>query len=275
MKKIFYACVGLLTTLAIALSGHLIHLYLHPAFNPTEFKRALVHEVDVPEQEVSQIMPVLDQPFTYLGLGKQMTAYESADHKYVLKFFNPRVPVEARTFQSFKKLMTLCSMKWFSRAYFKRSERLRELFERYAMAFREIREETGLVYVHLSPKSAVDQFVEICDEDGKSYRINLKDSPFVLQKKAELAGARLYRLRSEGNEQGFNEAIRQLEELFAIRASKGITDRIQTLHNNYGFLEGRAIQIDVGRISFNEKVQADPAEEVDRILAYIRQNSTM
>ncbi|MBP7074614.1 MAG: hypothetical protein KBA81_04440 [Rhabdochlamydiaceae bacterium] len=256
----------------LILGGQLLYLYNHKEFKPNEFACSLVQEAAVEvdlSQNKEEIQKILNQPFAFLGLGKQMTAYESADHQYVLKFFNPRSRMKESWFHDIKKLKFFCTMKWFSHAYFKRKERLLKLFNRHAMAFKDMKEEAGLVYVHLNHFTALDQSVDIMDRDGLHYLVNLKDVPFVLQRKVELAGVHL---AAVANDRGaLNEAYDRVRELFTIRASKGITDRIQTLHNNYGFLpSGKAVQIDVGRISYSEAVQSDPQAEVERIMTNIR-----
>lgn len=256
------------------LGGQLLYLYTHKEFRPDEFKCALVREevVEVSllsEPEKEQIQKILSQPFTFLGLGKQMTAYESQDHQYVLKFFNPRSRIKEKWFHDYKRIKSLCTLKWFSSAHFNRRERLLKLFHRHAIAFKEIPAEAALVYVHLNRLTALDQSVDIADRDGTRFLVHLKDVPFVLQRKVELAGAHLAQLASQNDQAGLQEALDQIRQLFVIRARKGITDRIQTLHNNYGFLDGKAIQIDVGRISLSKEVMANPEVEVEKIMSTI------
>jgi hypothetical protein len=275
MKKIFWLFLISFSCLVCATFGHLLYLYTHREFRPDEFGSALVQKntVILPQQEEKEkarIQHILNQSFSYLGLGKQMTAYESSDHVYVLKFFNPRGRLKEKWFHDLNELKFLCSLKWLSSAYFRRSERLTSLFERYAIAFKEMKEEAGLVYVHVNQQTALNQIVKVVDKGGAIYFVNLKDTPFVLQRKAELAGERLIRLQKQNDRKGMKKALAQLKALFVLRASKGITDRIQTLHNNYGFVGNKAIQIDVGRIRLDEQVKRDPQAEVDRILSNIQ-----
>jgi hypothetical protein len=129
-----------------------------------------------------------------------------------------------------------------------------------------MKEEAGLVYVHLCPSTWLDQTVEMKDRDEACYTIDLGHTPFVLQRKAELAQARFIRLLRENDVDGVRASLEQLRDLFKSRASKGITDRIQTLHNNYGFIGTRAVQIDVGRVRLDESIALEPELEVDRIM---------
>jgi hypothetical protein len=63
------------------------------------------------------------------------------------------------------------------------------------------------------------------------------------------------------------EGIAQLCRLFAQRAKKGFTDRHQTLYNNFGFIGGEAIQIDLGRIDKDKDILQSPEQEISRVYA--------
>lgn len=231
----------------------------------------LVDVPPLPETEKQQIREVFNQPFSYLGRGKQMSAFESSDHRFVLKLFHPRPPLKMRYFRDFKKMRSLFSLKWITAAFLKKEERLLKLYQRYALAFREIRDETGLLYVHLTDvtKFTGSLVVEIEDRDGTRSLVEVNEIPFVLQKKGELAKTRLLRLMQQNDLGGLKAALAQLEALFWARAKKGITDRIQTLYNNYGFVDGKAIQIDVGRVWFDPTVAENPSCEVEKIMTRI------
>ena len=251
-------------------SGYLLYLYQHREFSPIQQEHSLLFGGEkTPELRVEdqhEVQRILSQPFVYLDLGKQMTAYVSQDGKYVLKLFHPRIPIQASCFHSFHKLQRLFSMKWFSSAFLHRKERLLRLYERYELGFREMKEEAGLVYVHLSPTDWLEQTVEIKDKDRTYYFVDLQKTPFVLQIKAELALARFERLIRANDLEGISASVEQLRDLFRSRAHKGITDRIQTLHNNYGFVGEKAIQIDLGRVRLDESTALEPDKELARIM---------
>lgn len=272
MKKALFSIGLSLVVSLFSVTAYLFYLYQHREFNPNELEHTLladgvVERPQISEKERKQIEEILRQPFSYLGRGKQMTAFESADHQYVLKLFNPRPPLKERFFREVKKMQSLLSLKWIKSSFFKKRARLQKLYERYALALRELKEEVGLVYVHLTPSSEIGfSFVEITDRDERLYSINLSNTPFVLQKKAEIARERFEKLLQEKDTQGLQASISKLRELFMSRAEKGITDRIQTLYNNYGFVGDVPIQIDVGRVWFEEKVLRNPEAEVAAIM---------
>ena len=253
---------------------YLSYLYTHRQFQPEQFKNPIVQrmavELSSDQIDKDRLRSILNQKFSYLGFGKQMTVYESEDRLYVIKFFNPRPPLKKEWFHSYKKIKYFCTFKWLSRAYFKRKERLHKIFKRHALAFNELRDETALVYVHLNRLTAPNHLLEVVDQNGSTHFLNLDEAPFALQRKVTLAGHRLRQLASQNNLEEINKAFEMLQRLFAERSNKKFTDRIQTLNNNYGFLDDRAIQIDFGRIWKDENLNAD--EETERILNQIRRS---
>ena len=64
--------------------------------------------------------------------------------------------------------------------------------------------------------------------------------------------------------------MKQIYELFLSRAQKGYTDRLQTLDKNYGFFEGKSVQLDVGRIRKIEMDEEKIHQEMERIIGNIR-----
>ncbi len=270
MKKLILI---LLTVLAIP-ALHIGYLYTHREFTPHDFRYAFVSRLEgrADPEERAFAASILSQPFTYLGYGKQMTAYESADHRYVIKFFNPRQVIKKEWFSKFSKWRRLSSMKWISEAYLRREARLRRLFARYQEGFYALREESGLVYVHLNRSTAIPQSIQLIDKEGESCTLDLEEVPFVIQEKAVIASKYLKRLVAEGKTEQAQALVISLKQLFIARAEKGFTDRIQTLHNNYGFVGERAVQIDLGRLTRDHALMEGFSEEITRVLSNLHQS---
>ncbi len=272
LKKVRYLVFFSLAVVGVA-AGHVIYLYNHREFGLKDFYHPFVLGLNprvCPDAgEKNQASKALNQRYTYLSYGGQMTVYESEDHLYVIKFFNPRSVIKENWFHQFDKLRRFNSLRWITNTYFRQKQRLQKYFLRYEMAYKDLKEETGLVYIHLDPSTCLSQTVEVVDKQGILHRIPLNAYPFVLQKKVELTMTHLNRLLKEGDVEGAEEGVRQIYELFLSRTQKGYTDRLQTLHKNYGFFEGRAVQLDVGRIQKIETVKQKPYEEMERIVRNI------
>lgn len=259
----------------IAAAGiHVIYLYHHREFGPKDFYHpfilSLEERIHPSEAVKKEAVEILNQPFTYLSHGGQSTVYESQDKKYVIKFFNPRTVIKKNWFDQFAKLRRLNSLKWITNTYFRQKQRLKKYFLRYELAFKDLKEETGLVYVHLDPSTSLTQTMELTDKEGNTHQIQLDAYPFVLQKKVELTMHHLDRLLKSGDVEGAKASVKQIYDLFLSRAQKGYTDRLQTLYKNYGFFEGRAVQLDVGRIRKIPAIAANPKKEMERVVSNIK-----
>ena len=253
---------------------HLLYLYTHREFSPPDFRYSYTFESEnIPMSAAlkDEVRGLLNQKFAYLGCGKQMTAFESEDHRFVIKFFNPRAVVREKWFSDWDKFRRLCSLRWFSDNYLRRKARLAKLSKRYRLGFEQLREESGLVYVHLGDSSKLFQTLSLTDKQGKAHQIDLDRCPFVLQKKAELATNYLGHLLDKGELEKAKQGIEEICRVLASRAKKGFTDRKQTLHNNYGFVEDRFVQIDLGRLNKDELIEQTPDEEIKRVYSQLHQ----
>jgi hypothetical protein len=273
MKKLIVAVSSFVLLLIMAASIHVIYLYNHREFGPNDFYHpfmlGLQERINPTEEVKKEASEILNQPFTYLSYGGQSTVYESLDKKYVIKFFNPRTVIKENWFHQFAKLRRLNSLKWITNTYFRQKLRLKKYFLRYELAFKDLKEETGLVYVHLDPSTCLSKTLELTDKEGNFCQFNLDAYPFVLQKKVELTMHHLDRLLKNGDIDGAKESVKQIYELFLSRAQKGYTDRLQTLYKNYGFFEGRAVQLDVGRIRKIPAIAENPKREMERVVSNI------
>ena len=271
MKKIILFASLFVLLLGMAASGHVLYLYTHREFGPKDFYHPFIlgfkGSICPEEHAKKQAAEILNQKFTYLNHSGQMTVYQSQDQKYVLKFFNPRSVIKKSWFQQFPKLRRLNSLKWIANTYFSKKERMQRFFLRYEMAYQDLRDETGLVYVHLDPSTCLSKNVDVVDKEGNLHRIALDAYPFVLQKKVELTMHHLGRLLKNGDVEGAQKSVEQIYDLFLTRTQKGYTDRLQTLYKNYGFIDGRAVQLDIGRIRKDPELAVKP--EMKRIITNI------
>ena len=273
IKKLLISLSSFVFLLILGAGIHVIYLYNHREFGPKDFYhpfmlglKETIHPGEDVKQQASEI---LDQPFIYLSHGGQSTVYESLDKKYVIKFFNPRTVIKKNWFHQFAKLRRLNSLKWITNTYFRKKLRLKKYFLRYEMAFKDLKEETGLVYVHLDPSTCLSKSMDVTDKEGNLHHINLDAYPFVLQKKVELTMDHLDRLLKNGDVDGAKKSVEEIYNLFLSRAEKGYTDRLQTLYKNYGFFEGKAVQLDVGRIRKIPAIAENPTKEMERVISNI------
>jgi hypothetical protein len=189
--------------------------------------------IPVPDDRLQEIF---SSRFKFLGEGAQAFAFQSADGRYVLKFFKMR-----RFTPSL--LDYLCP-----HVVRRRLKNLRWVFNGYKTAYDHFRKDTGLIYIHLAKTDYLHQTATVIDGKGKEHAIDLDKTEFVLQEKAELLFERLAKLHKQGDRQGMQKSIAAVLELVKRRIDKGYADRDKGVSNNYGFVGDRAIQLDIGRL---------------------------
>ncbi len=194
------------------------------------------------EKNLQELENIFSQKFHYLGCGGQSFVFVSEDNDYVIKFFKHRktrkpwlrFPVPGMEHSRLKKL---------NRALFK----LNRDFTSYKIAFEELREETGLIYLHLNKGTGLNRSLRIVDKIGIEHEIDLDKIEFIVQKRAELLYPRIQTLMETGDAPSAKQAVNAILETIVSRCKKGIFDEDPRIHNNLGLLREKAIFIDVGR----------------------------
>lgn len=192
---------------------------------------------------------VINQPFCYLGRGRQCFAFESFDGKYVLKF--PRtdiyqIPFWMRTFP------------WplFSKKYEKsqavRSKREAFVLNSMKIAYDELRDETGVVGIHFGQSENKNKKITIVDPLGFSYRVPLHRSNFVLQLKRPILMKVFLEALSSGDREKGKMILEAFIDLVVSRGKKGIWNKDESFLRNYGFDGQKGVQIDIGSFYHRE-----------------------
>ncbi len=152
----------------------------------------------------------------------------------------------------------------------KRLDKLQRDFFSYKVAFEELLDLTGLVYVHLHPTSDLHTQLQIRDKLHILHTIDLDQFDFVIQKRAEMTHDYIAALMGKGEEEEARQACSSLLDLIRSRAKKGFRDRDPSISTNCGFIDGRAIKIDVGRFVKDPTIAFCTREELLRISAPFR-----
>jgi hypothetical protein len=145
----------------------------------------------------------------------------------------------------------------------------------YIEAFDDFKEESALVFVSANHSSFSSKEVVVVDQEGCQLVIDISQYPFVLQRRVKVAQNHMLSLIREGKIAEAKICIQSLADLFAQRAFKGYTDRIQTLHNNYGFDGIRAVQIDLGRLRRYELSKDSLEKELARVFCQLEDSIAM
>jgi hypothetical protein len=187
-------------------------------------------------RDLDQLRTALRQKYKFLAVGSQSYAFVSEDGKYVIKFFR------------MKHLIPRISDAWNKGRIEYQRENLLSIFKAHKMAYDEYRKDAGLVYIHLNRSGHLETKLTVSDVLGRSHVIDLDQTEFVLQEKAELIFTRLKKLVKQRDKSGVQSAIAAVMDLVKRRIDQGIADHDKAVKHNYGFVGDRPVQLDIGRI---------------------------
>ena len=197
------------------------------------------------EVEKELLQEIVSQDFHYLGSGAQCYAFLSNDGKYVIKFFKIKHLIP-------KKWLNLIPFPALANYRLKKIDRriLRhhELFTSYRRAYEELKEETGLIHIHLNKSKELDIRMRLYNRQGNCYHLNLDDYEYVLQKKSELVKERITSLIEKGETKEALESISTLLKQILVQCKKGFIDQDSGVSHNYGFVGDQVIHFDIGEM---------------------------
>ncbi|MBS0648057.1 MAG: hypothetical protein JSS10_02390 [Verrucomicrobia bacterium] len=243
-----------------------------------------LHAVDVPltpnlSWQTLEPFPtkILEQTFTYLDKGAQNFVFESEDQNYVLKFY--RFPSRLRQFSFVSHPFSFLVPSKTAEAKSYSERRVQFSYNSYFLASRYLKQETGVIYVHLNPTPDLDPKVRLKDRAGHFYELPLANIGFVLQKKGQPF---LPLLKSRIQHQQIHLAEQMIDSLIHLivsRCSRGITDLDNMANDNYGWAEDHAVHLDIGRFVPHEEMKKISVyrQEVIRVTSplarYLKKNS--
>ncbi len=195
-----------------------------------------------PFQQVSEGSPKqLHQPFYYLGSGVQSYVFLGEDNETILKLFKHHHFGPSVEFC--KWALPKCLSKTIVK---KREKRMQGLFESAFIAYDKLASHTGVFYLHLGKSTSALGNLPIYDKLGILHHLDLDQTEFILQHKAETVENRLHSLLSQGK---VTEAISSMKDLLALiqnRSKKGIKNKDGNVLENCGFLDKQPLEIDIG-----------------------------
>lgn len=219
--------------------------------------------------EENEMRTLLSQPYHLIGAGSECFAFMSEDGQAVIKFFkldhmrpvyfNKGLFVEdhsafAGTISNHPLTQITLPAPlhhWLRRFLGIREFRLQRTFNSIKLAYEQLKQETGLLYLHLNPTENLHQFLVLYDANGIRHQIDLDSARFFLQRRAIPLEQHFASLsKSHGHEEA-KKSIDSLLNLILSRCKKGFSDR-DVFNKNLGFIDNCAIEIDTG--SFHKDV---------------------
>src|SRR5690242_19119162 len=209
------------------------------AFNP------LWETSPISASERTVVKGVLDQPYRFLDKGAQSYVFLSEDGQYVIKFFklhSLQPPFLLRGMHLPFHLQPL----WVKKLLEKQTA-LTRTFTSYKIAYENLREETSVIFLHLNKTRDLQQKIRIIDNLGISHVLDLDSMEFLVQKRADLFYPQLEKILEEQGMESGKRILSDLVDFLVKRNQKEIFDKDPDLATNFGLLDNRIVQIDVGR----------------------------
>ena len=194
-----------------------------------------------------ELESIFSSEFTYLDRGAQAFVFASKDDKYVLKLFRYD---RALTQKKGKAKNT--------------KEKINTLFNACILAFREAKEETGVLFIHINTGKGNLPAISLRGPLGQKVKLPLDKYRFVIQKKVESFEKTLFDAARKGI---LNERIDSFLQMLNTRINKGISNLDPSLSKNFGFLDGRAVELDFGNYS---KQLSSKEKELKRYTSRLR-----
>jgi hypothetical protein len=129
----------------------------------------------------------------------------------------------------------------------RRESKLSKDFTSYQIAYNTLREETGLLHLHLNQTPGLNLSLDLVDKLDIHHTLNLDNYSFILQKRAKPSYPTLQEWIDANQIDQAKEALSSLVSVLKMRGQKGIYDKDPDLNTNFGFIGTQSIQIDVGR----------------------------
>jgi hypothetical protein len=199
---------------------------------------------DAPECPL-EVFEQLRQPYHYLAKGRQCFVFESDDKKTVIKFLNYRrfslppwitrlpLPVSWR--------------KWLVEKNDARQSRFTKTIDSFFLAFRYLRFETGITYLHLQRGGSLP-VVTLIDRGHRTHQIDLNKTAFIVQRRATPIFEELRSRHQLGGDPFVNEAIDAFVSFLQRRCALTLADDDRDVEINFGFVHGQLVLLDPGRL---------------------------
>lgn len=260
IRKLFFVVLFILPTWGIIFAynrltdGFNMHqiessLPQHPQFDITALSK----------EEKEKIEKILQQPFHYIAKGCQFYAFESEDGKTVIKFLKQK---HLRPFVWLKKIpapKTLSSL--FETKIQRRKERVENLFSSCKLAYEELKEESGLILIHLNRTPLFGKNMTLVDKLGLKHTFLIDEYEFVLQKKA----VSVQQIFEKIDPKEVPSKVYKLVDLVTSRCQKGIRDRDRSFVQNVAFCEDgeSAVFVDIGQFYKDDAVSSEEEQKKD------------
>lgn len=200
-----------------------------------------------------EVEKALSQPYHYFSKGCQSYVFESEDHQYVLKFIK---------YQRFRNHFWVDWIghlpvfdKYIKEKNRKKRKKLENILSGWCIAYEELKNETGVIYVHLNKTDEQLGTLSITDKMGVQHELHLDEMEFMIQRKARMLTETIHQLMANEEQEAAKTLLGKLLKTILLEYEMGISDNDQALMQNTGVLDGNPIHIDIGQFVHRRDVQ--------------------
>ena len=197
----------------------------------------------LPSEELKNLDHILSQTFSYYSKGSQSYVFISEDKKYILKFLKQQ---KLRT-NSWLAYIPFSFNPYYQEYQFKQ-KKCAATFSACKTAYLELKNETGLIYVHLNNSRDLNKKVTFLDKDSERHVVDVDKTSFYVQKRAHLIYSRISELMHHKDVEGAKKVITSVFALIDFLGKKGVVDNDPILRKNFGLIDDIAVQIDIGKL---------------------------
>lgn len=203
--------------------------------------------------ENKELTQALDQPYHYLGKGCQSYVFASQDGEYVIKFFKYQRYRLQPWITYFPSLPAV--VKYRQEKLEKKWNKLDGFVKSWKLAFENLKDETGLVFVHLNKTTHLQSSITLYDKIGQKHEVELDQMEFCIQRRAKMLCENLLEYKGQADLAKAQQLIHQLLTMILSEYSRGLADNDHALMQNTGVAQGKPVHIDVGQFVFNEAIK--------------------
>ncbi|MDE3055998.1 MAG: hypothetical protein KGI80_04845 [Verrucomicrobiota bacterium] len=209
-----------------------------------------------------------DEPFSYLGRGRQNYAFVSKDQRFVIKL--PRWDLHQVPFW----MRALPFLEDYRALYRKEKERRhRSLMKSFELAEHFLQQETALLFFHPAATRQLQKRVVLVDRLGRQFFIDLDCTAFLLQKRCDLLIPAFLSAVSRKDQTEKENLLTAFLRYNAVRTRKKIHNKDPTFQDNFAFEGKDVLQIDVGSLYLDDSIglRSSFLKLVDPFCAFLKE----
>lgn len=207
-----------------------------------------VAALDTPAKE--ELQKILSQKFYYLGRGFFFYAFASEDGEHVLKFFQFHRNRPSLLDRMARPLPFLPAnvANHIEKRFASKKEARKEQFRKVKKSYLDLAPVSGTEWIHLNPTQNFLPKVQLHDKIGCRFSLDLDNTAFLLQKRAEAFFPRFKQIVLSQDQQAIKKIIDSLFDKILFSFHKNFTDTDYVLRTNFGIYHDEVIQFDVSSL---------------------------